>query len=496
MDTPIDYTVEMSSSAPEKIHSLCLAVEICVVCGDRASGRHYGAISCEGCKGFFKRSIRKQLGYQCRGSKNCEVTKHHRNRCQYCRLQKCLSMGMRSDSVQHERKPMSEKKDFNLFMGGDSNLANYSNNPMKIFIRKDLCLDSQHAAALTLSNLGMMSPLAYGMSADGDFTQQTSPSVNAGDDEEGSSDSYLPDGDLIDALSVAQERSLINCALDTVAKVVVENFSGKNGEENVNLIELEGRLLQEHLIPFLLQSPSPMPSYPNVHYIFESASRLLFVSVNWAQKIPAFKLFSSEAQVALIRGCWTELFVLGLAQCSQSLSLQTILNSIISHLHNSVAQEKITAQRVKLVTDHICTLKEYVSGMIHLHVDDHEYAYLKLITLFSADHPGLMVRRQVSKFQEKAFQELRGYVQSISPDDEDRFPRLLLKLPPLRTFQPHVMEELFFVGIMGGSIQIDNLIPFILRTDSSEYGIPGSYNFSRSVDNMSFKTEVKEDDAN
>lgn len=60
-------------------------------------GRHYGAISCEGCKGFFKRSIRKQLGYQCRGTKMCEVTKNHRNRCQYCRLQKCLSMGMRSD---------------------------------------------------------------------------------------------------------------------------------------------------------------------------------------------------------------------------------------------------------------------------------------------------------------------------------------------------------------------------------------------------------------
>ena len=72
-------------------------IDVCVVCGDRASGRHYGAISCEGCKGFFKRSIRKQLGYQCRGSKDCEVTKFHRNRCQYCRLQKCLKMGMRSD---------------------------------------------------------------------------------------------------------------------------------------------------------------------------------------------------------------------------------------------------------------------------------------------------------------------------------------------------------------------------------------------------------------
>lgn len=74
-------------------------VELCLVCSDRASGRHYGAISCEGCKGFFKRSIRKQLAYQCRGTMNCEITKHHRNRCQYCRLQKCLACGMRSDCM-------------------------------------------------------------------------------------------------------------------------------------------------------------------------------------------------------------------------------------------------------------------------------------------------------------------------------------------------------------------------------------------------------------
>ena len=66
-----------------------------------------GAISCEGCKGFFKRSIRKQLGYQCRGAMNCEVTKHHRNRCQYCRLAKCLSSGMRSDC---KFKTAGEKK--------------------------------------------------------------------------------------------------------------------------------------------------------------------------------------------------------------------------------------------------------------------------------------------------------------------------------------------------------------------------------------------------
>lgn len=86
-----------SSSSSSIAQNNMMNVELCLVCSDRASGRHYGAISCEGCKGFFKRSIRKQLAYQCRGSMNCEITKHHRNRCQYCRLQKCLACGMRSD---------------------------------------------------------------------------------------------------------------------------------------------------------------------------------------------------------------------------------------------------------------------------------------------------------------------------------------------------------------------------------------------------------------
>lgn len=53
--------------------------------------------SCEGCKGFFKRTIRKDLIYTCRDNKDCLIDKRQRNRCQYCRYQKCLVMGMKRE---------------------------------------------------------------------------------------------------------------------------------------------------------------------------------------------------------------------------------------------------------------------------------------------------------------------------------------------------------------------------------------------------------------
>ena len=59
--------------------------------------------SCEGCKGFFKRTVRKELTYVCRESKDCLIDKRQRNRCQYCRYMKCLNTGMRREAVQEER---------------------------------------------------------------------------------------------------------------------------------------------------------------------------------------------------------------------------------------------------------------------------------------------------------------------------------------------------------------------------------------------------------
>ncbi|XP_022088254.1 retinoic acid receptor gamma-like [Acanthaster planci] len=82
----------------------------CKICGDRSSGVHYGIISCEGCKGFFRRCLRRQKEYVCVRGGKCEVSRQQRNRCPACRYRKCIELGMSKDAVRIGRIPNKQKE--------------------------------------------------------------------------------------------------------------------------------------------------------------------------------------------------------------------------------------------------------------------------------------------------------------------------------------------------------------------------------------------------
>ncbi|KAM8766994.1 nuclear receptor subfamily 1 group D member 2b [Acanthopagrus schlegelii] len=107
-----------------KINGLVL---LCKVCGDVASGFHYGVHACEGCKGFFRRSIQQNIQYKkCLKNESCPIMRINRNRCQQCRFKKCLMVGMSRDSVRFGRIPKREKQRMLLEM--QSAMNNMMNN--------------------------------------------------------------------------------------------------------------------------------------------------------------------------------------------------------------------------------------------------------------------------------------------------------------------------------------------------------------------------------
>ena len=148
-----DYTLESQPSSSSKINNTKLnkftspnqrkaAIpgkprgatydgNLCMVCSDRASGFHYGVLACEGCKGFFKRFckettkqndesdessssiINHQQKRHCVFGGNCDINIRTRNRCQYCRMQKCIDLGMSKGGIKLGRRSKKFKQNLN-----------------------------------------------------------------------------------------------------------------------------------------------------------------------------------------------------------------------------------------------------------------------------------------------------------------------------------------------------------------------------------------------
>lgn len=65
----------------------CQIMKICGVCGDKAKSYHFGGISCDSCKAFFRRSVQSDAyrNFSCPYARNCDITILSRKCCQFCR---------------------------------------------------------------------------------------------------------------------------------------------------------------------------------------------------------------------------------------------------------------------------------------------------------------------------------------------------------------------------------------------------------------------------
>lgn len=76
----------------------------CQVCSQEANGkRHYGAVVCRACAAFFRRAGCSKRVKTCKKKNTCAFLKDGFFTCKYCRLQKCLAVGMTAENFQFDR---------------------------------------------------------------------------------------------------------------------------------------------------------------------------------------------------------------------------------------------------------------------------------------------------------------------------------------------------------------------------------------------------------
>ncbi|XP_061178988.1 vitamin D3 receptor-like [Saccostrea echinata] len=90
--------------------SLPLLLPPCKICGKKASGIHYGVNTCEACKGFFRRYLKRKDPYICGKGWNCDLeSKSKGPHCSACRMKKCLALGMSKEGVRQGRYTLTER---------------------------------------------------------------------------------------------------------------------------------------------------------------------------------------------------------------------------------------------------------------------------------------------------------------------------------------------------------------------------------------------------
>ncbi|CAG2162071.1 unnamed protein product [Oppiella nova] len=114
--------------------------KICEICSDKGIGRHFGIITCESCKAFFRRNANKEQLFECPSDGKCKININTRKLCPKCRLHKCFAVGMKkelilSDEEREQRRRVLEenrrKRQLNESQTSSSEV-NKSSNPASI----------------------------------------------------------------------------------------------------------------------------------------------------------------------------------------------------------------------------------------------------------------------------------------------------------------------------------------------------------------------------
>lgn len=243
----------------------------------------------------------------------------------------------------------------------------------------------------------------------------------------------------------------------------------------VNESIFENDLISPNYASFNLQTPNLVSSYFNAHYVCESGSRIIFLTVVWLRKVQAFVELSQRSQIILLRNAWPSLLALAVAQV-RKLSQSTIINTLIHNVRQMADSDKIDPQRIKKLSEHITRLNSFIQTIQSLEPTDMEYALLRLACLFNP-HAFLRrkeqsVRSYVLRLQQYVLSSLRKLLNSqdlTAYEADERFNSLVLNLMPLSAFESDSIEDLFFSNLVG-QVQIDNMLPYILTLSSSVGG--------------------------
>ncbi|XP_014342606.1 nuclear receptor ROR-beta [Latimeria chalumnae] len=427
----------------------------CKICGDKSSGIHYGVITCEGCKGFFRRSQQNNANYSCSRQRNCLIDRTNRNRCQHCRLQKCLALGMSRDAVKFGR--MSKKQRDSLY----AEVQKHQQNQEQHVGKADLeILDQFYTASLCsgLADLDDISTISDGLLLDLPLTP------------EGENSYY--NLDLLTSAQPSPDQSSIDMSdakhikQESVYELILEpSFFPHSSLEGSQLLSGLSTVEIDQVIQNVVKS-----HMETCQYTTEELKRLTW-SFYTQEEIRGLQNKTSETmwqQCALqitnaiqyvvefakrIHGfmdlCQNDQIILLKAGCLEVLLIR--MCRTFNPSNNTVLfQGKFGGMQIFKslgCDDLINAMFELARSLCRLQLSEEEIALFAAAVLLSPDRSWLSESKKVQKLQDKVFQALRHVIQK-NHSNEDKLSKMISRLPMMKSICNLHMDKLEFFKII------------------------------------------------
>ncbi|XP_071751364.1 peroxisome proliferator-activated receptor gamma [Centroberyx gerrardi] len=394
---------QYSDSPPfSKLHddtSLPTALNIeCRVCGDKASGFHYGVHACEGCKGFFRRTIRLKLVYD-HCDLHCRIHKKSRNKCQYCRFQKCLMVGMSHNAIRFGRMPQAEKEKL---------LAEFSSD-----------MEHMHPEAADLRALARHLYEAYLKYFP--LTKAKARAILSG--KTGDNAPFV----IHDMKSLMEGEQFINCK-----QMPIQEHQQQHSSSAVTAAH--GGLAGAHPGPGCgvggvmgvgVEGPTDAVELRFFYSCQSRSAEAVREVTEFAKSIPGFIELDLNDQVTLLKYGVIEVLIIMMAP------LMNKDGTLISY-----GQIFMTREFLKSLRKPFCQMLEpkfeFSVKFNTLELDDSDMALFLAVIILSGDRPGLLNVKPIERLQETVLHSLELQLKVNHPDSLQLFAKLLQKMTDLR----------------------------------------------------------------
>ncbi|XP_069465549.1 steroidogenic factor 1-like [Ambystoma mexicanum] len=457
--------------------------EMCPVCGDKVSGYHYGLLTCESCKGFFKRTVQNNKRYTCTENQSCKIDKTQRKRCPFCRFQKCLSVGMRLEAVRADRMrggrnkfgPMykrdralkQQKKALIRANGFKLETVPQIVSPLQTEYTIPSNIHSIHPVSKTLPlNTTAMTQVNYHRNPYG--AQSLGMNMPNHGTLQGYHYPHFPNrtikSEYPDHYSSAHELAVPaygysdayqNSPIPEIPETILNLLHLEPEEPQVKARVLSS--LQEE------QSKSENEKPTMFGLMCKMADQTLFSIVEWARNCIFFKELVVADQMILLHNCWSELLVFDHIYRQVQHGKE---NSILLVTGQEIDMSTIATQAGSTLNNLVLRSQELVNQLYSLQVDRQEFVALKSLILFSCDDKVLGNYNLVKTAQEKINTALHEYTMCHYPHCMDKFQLLLLRLSDIRSISMQA-EEYLYHKHLSGEIPCNNLLIEMLHTKRS-----------------------------